>query len=72
MNILGKKLKEERKNLCMTHNEFSKKLGFSYVTLIKIEKGEYVGPKTIKALANYYNVSTRVIRKEMLTEYEDN
>ena len=68
MNLLAKKIREERKNKAMTLNEFGLKLGITGAMVRKLEQGKNLGNKSVKALAKYFKITI----KEVYDLYESN
>ena len=70
MNKLSIMVKEERKNLALTQEQFAKKLNLSNVSICHIENGKEMGSKVIKKLSKYFKLKTKYIRELMLTKEE--
>jgi transcriptional regulator with XRE-family HTH domain len=68
MNKLSSFVENKRKDLALTQVEYAEKLGISTPTLVNIEGGKKVGMRTLKKLAEYYNLSTKLVRRMMLIE----
>jgi len=71
MNKLGDFIRNKRKNLALTQIEYADKIGITAVTLSKIENGEEIGSNVLKKLAEFTNISPKVLREMMLYEIKE-
>jgi len=65
MNELGRVVKEKRKDAAMNQDEFAQALGITSSTVSRVERGEIVGAKTLRALSEYLQIPTRILRSLM-------
>jgi len=68
MNKLSNFVKNQRKDMACTQEEYAPMIGISVPTLVKIENGKKVGLATCKKLADIYKLPTKLIRRMMLNE----
>lgn len=68
MNELAAMVREERKNLALSQEQFAKKLCLSTVSVSSLENGKEMGSKVIKKLAKHFKMQTKEIRNLMLTK----
>ena len=68
---IGRNLKKERKRLRLTLNEVSEKVGCSYFTLIRLEKGSTPGSKWTKRVADYYGCKLEGLFEDDYVETEE-
>ena len=58
-------VRNHRKDMALTQVEFAKILKISSGTVCNLELGKSAGPKVLKALAKYFKMETRILRKMM-------
>lgn len=65
MNELGRFVKEKRKDAALNQDEFAREIGVTSSTISRVERGEFVGSKTLRALSHKFQISTRILRSMM-------
>ncbi len=70
MNSLGRIVKEKRKDLAMNQVEFARSIGVTSSTISRVERGEIVGAKTLRALSEIFQIPTRTLRGMMYESIE--
>lgn len=70
LNGLSKFVRDKRLDLALTQEEFGSKVGLTNATISRVEKGEVVGPKTLRALGTFFNVPTKTLRRLMYENYK--
>lgn len=64
MELIGKAIKEKRKEKGMTQAQLADKVGACYVSICNLEKGRNVNSRILKNVCNELDLKLLVVNKE--------